>query len=83
MLVSLLSAGIVDCGGMLEGPSISSTVDYKGVGQPVKRRARPREPEKLWLVLSCVDSRGCPPLFLSINNSRLNRECKEITSDVT
>jgi len=76
MLVSLLSAGIVDCGGMLEGPSISSTVDYKGVGQPVKWRARPREPGKLWLVLSCVDSRGCPTFVsLSINNS-LNRECK-------
>jgi len=63
---------------VLERPSISSTVGDEGVRQPVKwrvrRRVSPREPGKLWLALSCIDSRGYYPFVsLSIKKSRFDR----------
>ena len=60
---------------VLDRPSISSTVGYGGVRQPVKwrvrLRVRPREPGKLWLVLSCIDSRDAPlPVFTAAQGPR-------------
>jgi len=61
---------------VLERPSISSTVGDEGVRQPAKWRARPRvrprEPGKLWLVLSCIDTIAgdAPPLLLSLNQQQ-------------
>ena len=55
-------------------PSISSAVGYEGVRQPVKlrvrRRVKGREAGKLWLVFSCIDSRGHPPLCFSLNQQQ-------------